>query len=122
MAYEEALKRITLLAGADLSSSQYCFVKLNSSGQVVVAGADDRAIGVLQDTPAASGRAACVGIDGVSKVLFGGTVSKGAAVTSDANGKAVALTSGDAYSHGIARDGGHDGEVQAVILQPIGLT
>ncbi len=121
-AYEESMKRVTGLAGADLSASQYCFVKINSSKQLALCGSGDYAYGILQDKPSAAGRAAEVCIGGTSKVLFGGTVVAGQPVVSDANGKAVAAGSGDAYSLGIAVEGGANGELHPVTFNPIGLT
>ncbi|SCM71512.1 hypothetical protein KL86PLE_100245 [uncultured Pleomorphomonas sp.] len=78
---------ITRLAGADLSSSQYLFVKLDANAQVVVAGAGEDAIGVLQNKPAA-GQAATVRVGGLSKVVAGAAITAGARVASDASGKA----------------------------------
>ena len=60
MAYEinQYSVKITLPAAADLSTKQYYFVKVNTSGQAALcSGATDRPIGVLQNTPT-SGQAA----------------------------------------------------------------
>lgn len=69
MAYEiPGFKLGTLLAGADLTGSQYRFVKVNSSGVVVaVAAITDNPIGVLQNAPA-SGMPCEIMVMGVSKV------------------------------------------------------
>ncbi|MFA6022426.1 MAG: hypothetical protein WC722_19380, partial [Rhodospirillales bacterium] len=63
MATEQTQVLITLPAGADLSSYQYCGVYVNSSGQLAVAVEGTAAIGILQDKPAAAGRPGkvCVG-------------------------------------------------------------
>ena len=54
MAYEENQLTITVPASADLSASQYKFMKLNSSGQAVLVTAQaDLIIGVLQNKPEA---------------------------------------------------------------------
>jgi len=96
VAYEinpNALK-ITLVAGADLSSAQYKFVKLNASGQAILCAAvTDKPIGVLQNAPL-SGQEAEVTVIGGTKVVLGGSVAEGAAVGTSAAGAGVALTFG----------------------------
>lgn len=77
---------ITVAAGADLSAKQFYAVKLNSSAAVVLAGAGEDAIGILQNKPA-SGQMATVRIAGVSKFVAGAAITAGARVASDANGK-----------------------------------
>ncbi len=68
---------LSLVAAADLSTHQYKFVKLNSSGQVaIVAAVTDVPIGVLQNKPT-SGKIATVRVEGVSKVVAGGTITAG---------------------------------------------
>ena len=54
-----------------------------------------KADGVLQNKPAASGRAATVGIDGVTKVRVGAAVTAGDDLASDSTGRAVTATTGD---------------------------
>lgn len=80
---------ITRLAGADLSSSQYRFVKLNAAGAVVLSGAGEAAIGVLQNKPG-NGQAATVRVGGLSKVIAGAAIALPNRIASDANGKAKA--------------------------------
>jgi hypothetical protein len=80
-----------ILAGADLSSSQYFFVKLDTATAAVVAGAGENAIGVLQNAPA-SGAVAIIRTQGLSKVIAGDAVVIGVAVASNAAGKAVTAT------------------------------
>jgi hypothetical protein len=94
VAYDNPGRTITLPANADLSANQYYFVKANSSGNAVVAAAGDLVAGVLQNKPAAAGRAAAIMIDGVTKVIAGGTITPGASVESDSSGKAVAANAG----------------------------
>jgi hypothetical protein len=92
--YEESLKCVTLEAGQDLSASQFCFVSIAGDGQVDPTGAGALADGVLQNDPNATGTAATVAIGGISRVVCGGIVSRGALITSDASGRAVAATIG----------------------------
>jgi hypothetical protein len=96
MAYEISnySVKVTLVAGADLSSKQYTFVKLDSSGQAVAAsGATDIPIGVLQNAPT-SGQEAEVLIVGGTKIVAGAAIGEGALVGTGATGKAVALVAG----------------------------
>jgi hypothetical protein len=83
-------------AGADLSAAanQHKFVKLNSSGQVVLcSAATDKPYGVLQNRPAA-GQAAAVMIDGISKVQADANLTVGDKVGTSADGQAAAYVPG----------------------------
>jgi len=60
---------ITLTAAADLSSSQYCWVYLDSSGLAALPTSTGQlAIGILQNAPA-SGELARVRVAGISKMV-----------------------------------------------------
>ena len=121
MAYEISnySVKVSLVAGGDLSSSQYRFVKLNSSGQVIaVAAATDRPIGVLQNNPA-SGAVAEVLISGGTKLVLSGTVTEGAIVSPSANGTAVAIVAGTdttKYICGSALTEGASGEIITAVI------
>lgn len=94
----------TVEASGDLSSSQFLFVTIDSNGQAAVAGDGVVVVGVLQDKPAAQGRACSIyGSGSISKVKAGAAVAAGAKVSSDAAGKAVTAASGE-YIAGIALD------------------
>ena len=96
MAYEISnySVKVTLVAAADLSTKQYTFVKLDSSGTVVAAAAaTDIPIGVLQNAPTA-GQEAEVLVVGGTKVVAGAAIGEGALVGTSATGKAVALVAG----------------------------
>ena len=94
-----------LLAGADLSAAgtQYKFVKLNSSGAVVLCSvAGERAHGVLQDTPA-NGAPANVSGPGITKVRAGGSITAGNYLTADPSGFAITAAALSTHSiNGIA--------------------
>jgi len=97
MAYSESTTIITLPASADLSANQYRFVTVDTSGQVELTAADGNAVGILQNTPDAQGRAASVLISGVSKLACAGTGSgtrAGWNIGSGANGLGVEKGSG----------------------------
>ena len=96
MAYEISnySVKVTLVAGADLSSKQYTFVKLNSSGEAIAAAAaTDIPIGVLQNAPT-SGQEAEVLVVGGTKIVAGAAIGEGALVGTSSAGKAVALVAG----------------------------
>lgn len=95
MATEQGLKCISRLANADLSASQFCFVVVNSSGNVATAGTGAKIDGVLQNKPGAAARAATMAIDGVTKVRVGAAVTAGDDLTPDSTGRAVTGATGD---------------------------
>lgn len=115
MATEEALQCQSYPANADLSTKQYYFVVVNSSGNAAVAGAGN-AMGVLQNAPAAAGRAANVAIGGRTKVVCGGTINPGDRVTSDSSGKCVAVGSGE-IELGFCVEAGTSGVIASIVLQ-----
>lgn len=97
MAYETNVKPVSMIANADLSASQYCFVTLNSSAKVALTGAGLSADGILQDKPAAADRAASVepAVGRISKMKSGAAFSKGDSLSPDSTGRGVTATSGD---------------------------
>ena len=96
MAFEELLRTVTYEAGQDLSASQYLFVTQAADGQVDPTGSAVRASGILQNAPAAAGRAASVAIVGsICKLRASAAIARQALVTSTASGLGVtASTSG----------------------------
>lgn len=117
MATEQALKSVSLEAGGDHSSSQYKFVSQAPNGQFDLTGKGGRAVGVLQDAPAAAGRAGQVANGGKTKVRLGGTVATGADIASDANGLAVTAETGDIVL-GSCAEGGANGEIGSMFFNP----
>lgn len=93
MAYEEILQVISADAAADLSSHQFKFVQQTTSG-INLANATSDVLGILQDKPAAAGRAGSVAVGGVSKltcVSTGGIVA-GSVLTASTVGLGVLAT------------------------------
>jgi hypothetical protein len=113
MAWEKPLEQISLIAAADLSSKQYYAIKVDSDGKAALAGAGENAIGILQDTPAL-GNVGNVMTLGVSKAVYGGTVSAGANLEVAAGGKLVAYSSGAIV--GVALEPGSANEIHSVLL------
>jgi hypothetical protein len=102
-------------AGADLSAAQYRFVTIDSSGKAVLANATSVVIGVLQNDPK-QGQMATVFIgNGLTPVRAGGTLTIGQKVTGDANGQAVAATTGQ-QGLGIVVKGASAGELATILF------
>lgn len=111
MAYEEALRSISLKADASLavftgvpgqpgsaspnSGNQYRFVKATSTAAtctLATTASNELVLGVLQNKPQYTDMAATVAISGVSKVEAGSSVSAGNAIKVDSDGQGVAAT------------------------------
>jgi hypothetical protein len=122
MATESVQTLITRPAAADLSSYQYRAVKIDSSGNVALAGEGDIAVGILQNKPAAAGRGAVVCVGGVSKMRGGASVSPGARFSTLANGLGGAVGSGDDQALGIVLEALASGTIGTVLVQPVGST
>jgi len=116
MARSQNLQLVSLPVTADLSASQYCWVK-DSSGSAALCGAGQQALGILQNDPAASGRPGSIAIGGYSKSVSAGSISAGAYIASDANGKSVTVASGD-FAIGIAVDAASANDVFTVQVMP----
>lgn len=92
---EDNLQVVTMKAHADYSAAQFTLGTVNSSGYFQTTTAGAAADGVLQDKPAAQGRACQVGISGISKVRAGGTFAVGDLLASDGTGRVVEAATGD---------------------------
>lgn len=108
MAYGNSGNDVSLVTGADLSTHQYKMVRFGAT-DLQLCGAGLKAHGILQDKPA-SGVVGCVRKGGISQVVCGGNVSKGAEFTSDSAGRAVTATSGDEIN-GVALEAGTVGGI-----------
>lgn len=100
---------------AEAAVPAFRFAKAGTTeGNVKLAGAGDTALGVTGELDSAEGRRCDVQLDGIAEVECGGSVTFGAKLASDANGKAVAAESGEYL--GIALEGGASGDVIRVKL------
>lgn len=101
---------ISVRCETDLSAKQYFFVKLDTSELCVIAGANDKTLGVLQNAPlgtAAAPKVAIVRTGGLTKLKLNEAVAFGNFLTPTSTGNAEvcdaaneefgarALTSGD---------------------------
>ncbi|KKN28231.1 hypothetical protein LCGC14_0856410 [marine sediment metagenome] len=112
---------ISLPASANLSSSQFCAVTVDSSGEVALAQGNkavpDAIIGILQNKPTAQGKAAAVQIDGISKFRAGGALSTlGAKITSTSAGKGVDAVTTDIIIGTLLETAGGDDEIISVLI------
>ena len=141
MAYEEALRSITLKADATVAlytgvpgqpgsadpngGFQYSFVKATSTAGTVGladATANELVLGVMQNKPQYTGQAATVAIRGVSKVTAGtGGVAAGDGIKVDSviDGTGVAATPGTdaALVVGVALDSASAGQLFPCLLR-----
>lgn len=107
-----------LVAAADLSAKQFCFVKIDASGLVAVCGNGELALGVLQNNPVA-GEAADVMVEGVTKVVCSASLAAGAVVGSNASGLAEAPATGE-YGLGVLAAAGTTTVYGTLVLKPCG--
>jgi hypothetical protein len=98
--YREALV-VSFVAGADLRNYPFAPVRLDATGRVVLAGANERAIGILQNKPN-TGETASVMLYGISKAVAAGAISIGSPVVAAADGQVAAA--GAFHNHGAASD------------------
>lgn len=118
MAIEMSQFAVTRQAGADLSAKQYYFVEQASTGKVTVCNAlGEKSLGVLQNNPT-NLHAANVAVNGVTKVIAGGTLVPGDLVNVTAAGKAIAASS-TYFIMGEVLVGASDGEYATILLRPV---
>lgn len=95
-------------AGEDLSTKQYCFVKLGATQNTVVAAtaATDEIIGILENAPKLNWEAKVVLLNGQGSmtVIASGAITKGSKVTCNNAGKATATVNSGDYVCGVAVD------------------
>jgi hypothetical protein len=86
-----------MAAGVDLTGKRFHLAMMDAdTGHVVLAGADDASIGVINTTPNKVGEAVNVAFQGISKCVAGGAIARGAFVKPNAAGRAVTAAAGDA--------------------------
>ncbi len=96
MAVENLGKVITLIAGVDLSGSQYCFVAIDGSGNAILAGDDWPPDGVLQNNPTLGNAAEVMVGAGITKYKAGAATTLGQWLTTgDSSGRGYDASTGD---------------------------
>ena len=114
MAFTEKMATRTYTSGAAIA--QFTFVAGPASdGQIDPCGDGARAAGVALTAAAGAGEAVTVAYDGRVTVKAAGTIARGGAVASDANGEAVAAASTDIIL-GYALEAGVDNQIITIEL------
>lgn len=128
---------VSVPAAADLTTKQFYAVKVDNTGKAALAGAGEFAIGILQNKPN-SGQPGTVAWGGITKALAGGSITAGATVAVNSDGKLVDATEakiasldGNAATNvgitasnviGVALAGASSGDVFPVLLLIAGAT
>lgn len=120
MSYEENLSCISLPAAASVAASQYRFMIMGTTGVQRNTVSGGNCIGVNQGKEAVVGAPVQTAIGGVTKIVLGATVAKGAKVMSDITGRAITATGDGAHVLGICVDGGVVDKVGAIVFSPNG--
>lgn len=119
MAVEKVILDWAAKAAADLRTKQYTLVKLGAGNTINVAtAATDKAF-VLLDKPNIN-QYGTFALAGVTKVVAGGTIVAGGAVTSNGSGQAVAATTGNAVI-GQALEDAVVGDLVSIVVNNAGL-
>jgi len=107
-------------ASADLSALQYHFVRIDASeldNEIeLVATAGGQALGILQERPKAStAQWVRVRVKGCSKLVYGGTIARGASIQSDSDGEGLTASTAD-YVLAYALESGADQDLRHVVV------
>jgi hypothetical protein len=108
---------------AEAAVTKRRIVKFGAADTAVLLGAasTDLSIGVSTEIDSAIGEPCDVIMSGIAEVEYGGTIARGAKVTSDATGKAVAAAPGagvNAQVIGFATVSGVAGDIGSVMVSP----
>lgn len=113
---------LPFIAGADLSAKQYKVVKpgTNSNEVVLSSAATDKSIGVLQNAPVQNEAANVRMLNGggTTRVVAGGSISKGAYLKADSNGDVVSTTTAGDVIVGQALEDADDNDEFEMLLLP----
>ena len=102
----------TMLAAVDLTTKRYYLVKQDASGNAVLAAAGTDKIEGSIDDPGSGVVLGAISIARANgKVILGGTVAPGDALTSDANAKAIATVTAGNFVFGRAVSAGVAGDI-----------
>lgn len=115
MAYETKVLNTTFEVNEDLSDEQYKAVVLDSDGKIgLPAEAGQLAVGILQDDPE-SGEYGSVMTYGLTKAVYGETITAGQEVAVDGNGKMQVATTSD-INLGVALSSADADEIGTILL------
>lgn len=107
-----------LKADSDLSAAQFLFMQLDGTDfQFTTCGAGVAPVGILQNKPAAAGRAGQIRRVGISKLVLGGTVVAGNYIKSHSDGTGIVVASDEDNYGAIALEGGTSGKTISVLME-----
>ncbi len=110
---------ITVPAAADLSSYQFRFITLDHTGRGTLCPTGSAILGVLQNKPAATDRAARVRVDGISQLKCGAAVAAGDYVASGVQGYGTTTTTAGINVGGISLNTtGGSGDFTSILVRP----
>ena len=116
MAWELQGKIASFEAANDLSALQYTAVKMATGSKVDAFAADtDLAVGILQNKPTA-GQTAEVQLDGVSKMVFSGSIAVGVMVHGSSTGRATSIATAKYILGQVVETAANDGELGSVLI------
>lgn len=124
MTVNKKIHSITLPASADLSTSQHRIMYCASDGEAAALTTGtvvtNPPVGILLNKPAGTGRAAEIAIAGaVVKLEAGCTVDEGQLIQPTTGGRGTPITSGTAWSVGVALDAASGSAAKfACLVQP----
>lgn len=134
MAYDEAIRNVTLTADSSLSGytgvpgtpgsadpnygkAQYRFVKITGAKQCGLATATaDSVVGVAQNKPQVAGQGVTVAIRGITQVLTGGVFAPGDKIDTDATGRAIKSAAGNGIGIAVEASTGTN-QLSSVLLR-----
>lgn len=113
---------LTKTLNAEGAIGAYTIVKVgaNDHGALAASAVSDFIIGVTGSVSAASGERVDVIMDGIATVTYGGTVARGALLTTNASGQAVTAAPSAGTNNrvlGIAMVSGVSGDLGAVLIE-----
>lgn len=107
----------TFTASGNLDN-QYSFIKMESDDTVGQAGANEKAVGVLQNT-ASDGESAVVKVAGISKIEVNESCAVGKYVTATASGTAEVVDAADEHAVGMMiKEGDTQGDIGKLVISP----
>lgn len=106
-----------LVAGSDLSSSQYKAIVLSADGAVDVAGANVAGIGFLHNNPVLGAVAEISTVGGGAKATAAGTITAGDLLKTDSVGDVVTAVNGENFV-AMALEDAVDNDVFGVLVIP----
>jgi hypothetical protein len=105
-------------AGAAITKNRIVKHGAADGAAIQAAAATDAMFGVSYQLDTASGATADIVVEGMAKIEYGGTVTRGDPLTSDADGKAVAATVDGSRTIGFAQVSGVSGDFGLTSVEP----